>query len=239
MKFKLFLPALAIAFVCGSTFANAQSQKSDAKSDPAQVKDDKNKSADDGKPEKVPSKNAETDKKESAKGKTVVKSKYNKLNAAEAYVILNKGTERAGVGEYTDLDQKGTYICRRCNSRLYTSKNKFHSNCGWPSFDDEIDGAVKRQPDADGYRIEIVCNNCDGHLGHVFLGERYTAKNTRHCVNSVSMVFVPEGKDIPPMIVLESDVEEELTPGQKLERLREKKEALKKEAEERAKSDGK
>ena len=128
--------------------------------------------------------------------------KYNSLTEFEEFVILGKGTERPYVGEYTDTEDPGTYICRQCNAALYQSDQKFHSNCGWPAFDDEIKGAVTRHTDADGIRTEIVCSNCGGHLGHVFLGEGFTAKNTRHCVNSVSMIFVPEGEPIPEKIVM-------------------------------------
>ncbi len=126
---------------------------------------------------------------------------YNKLTPFEANVILKKGTERAFTGEYTDNEEPGTYICRRCNAPLYESTSKFHSGCGWPSFDDEIKGAVKKQLEKDGTRrIEIVCNNCGGHLGHVFSGEGFTAKNTRHCVNSVSMKFIAKGEKLPEVI---------------------------------------
>jgi len=115
--------------------------------------------------------------------------KYNELTQEEKYVIENKGTEYPFTGIYNDFYEEGIFTCKKCNAPLYKSENKFKSGCGWPSFDDEIKGAVKRILDKDGRRIEIVCASCGGHLGHVFEGEGFTSKNTRHCVNSISLNF--------------------------------------------------
>lgn len=119
------------------------------------------------------------------------KLQFNDLSKDEAYVINNKGTEAPNRGKYTNNKEKGTYLCKKCGSALYHSTAKFDSDCGWPSFDEEIKGAVDRFPDPDGMRTEIVCHSCGGHLGHVFTGERFTDKNVRHCVNSISTDFVP------------------------------------------------
>jgi methionine-R-sulfoxide reductase len=121
----------------------------------------------------------------------MVDTKYNELSPQERYVIEAKGTEPPFSGEYDDFYDAGSYVCRRCNAELYRSEDKFDAHCGWPAFDDEVPGAVKRLPDPDGMRIEIECVGCGGHLGHVFLGEGLTAKDTRHCVNSLSMRFIP------------------------------------------------
>lgn len=127
-------------------------------------------------------------------GKTTKNMQWNKLTKEEEDVIVRKGTEYPGTGKLLNNKEKGTYTCKRCDAPLYRSESKFESHCGWPSFDDEIKGAVERIADADGMRTEIVCANCKAHLGHVFIGEGFTAKNTRNCVNSISMNFVADQK---------------------------------------------
>ena len=126
--------------------------------------------------------------------------RFNKLTKDEERVIMQKGTEQPGTGDLLGNKESGTYICKRCNAPLYRSEDKFDAHCGWPSFDDEIKDAVMHQPDADGRRTEITCANCGGHLGHVFLGERQTSKNIRHCVNSISMKFIKTSEPLPPVL---------------------------------------
>ena len=123
------------------------------------------------------------------------KTEVKKLTKEEESVILHKGTEAPFSGEFYAFWERGTYICKRCGAPLYHSDSKFESGCGWPSFDDELPGAVKRLPDPDGVRVEIQCAKCSAHLGHVFTGEGLTKKNVRHCVNSIAMDFIPENKN--------------------------------------------
>lgn len=123
--------------------------------------------------------------------------KKNDLTPEQYDVLANHATERPFSGEYDNHYEKGTYVCGWCNAPLYNSESKFDAGCGWPAFDDEIPGAVKQVLDPDGVRTEIRCAHCDGHLGHVFEGEYITPKNTRHCVNSLALTFIPEGKSLP------------------------------------------
>ncbi|KKQ55939.1 MAG: Methionine sulfoxide reductase B [Parcubacteria group bacterium GW2011_GWA2_38_13] len=120
--------------------------------------------------------------------------KFNNLTSEQEDVIVHKATEAPFTGEYNDFFNEGTYVCRRCSNPLFSSTAKFHFGCGWPSFDDHFPGSVRRVSDTDGARTEIICAQCNGHLGHVFEGENMTAKNTRHCVNSLSIQFIPKHK---------------------------------------------
>ena len=120
------------------------------------------------------------------------RNEWNELTPDEKRIIINKGTEYPNTGEYNSFYEKGTFVCRQCEAPLYRSETKFNSGCGWPSFDDQIAKNVEHVLDADGRRTEIICANCKGHLGHVFFGERFTQKDTRHCVNSISMKFVKD-----------------------------------------------
>lgn len=125
---------------------------------------------------------------------------YNKLTPQEEDIIEGKGTEAPFTGEYDNFFEDGTFICRKCNFPLFSSKAKFDAGCGWPAFDEDYPDAVKRIPDPDGVRVEIQCSNCGAHLGHVFEGEHMTEKNTRHCVNSLSIKFIPKSQKHPEVI---------------------------------------
>lgn len=125
---------------------------------------------------------------------------YNKLTPVEKKVIEEKATEPPFTGEYDDFFGDGTFICRRCNAPLFSSKSKFDAGCGWPAFDDSFQNAITRIPGPDGIRTEIECTNCGGHLGHEFVGEGLTSKNTRECVNSLSISFIPKDRELPEIL---------------------------------------
>lgn len=127
---------------------------------------------------------------------------YNKLTSEEKHIIEDQGTERPFSGEYDNFYKEGVYLCKKCNNPLFDSKAKFDAKCGWPSFDQHLNDAVRWLPDKDGLRTEIRCNNCDGHLGHVFEGENFTKANTRHCVNSLSIKFIPKDQKLPDVITV-------------------------------------
>lgn len=133
----------------------------------------------------------------------IIMKKYNQLTSEEEHVILRKGTEQPFKGEYDDFYLEGTYICRRCNLPLFSSRSKFDAGCGWPAFDGHYPLALKRIADPDEYRTEIECANCSGHLGHEFLGENLTTANTRECVNSLSILFIPQNNPLPGVIMHE------------------------------------
>ena len=122
---------------------------------------------------------------------------YNNLTPEEKRIIEDKGTEAPFTGKYDNFYKDGTFICRRCNAPIFSSKAKFDAGCGWPAFDENFPNAIKRLPDPDGRRTEIECTNCGAHLGHVFKGEHLTDKNIRHCVNSLSIRFIPKEKEMP------------------------------------------
>lgn len=132
--------------------------------------------------------------------------KYNKLTPEEERIIVNKGTEFPFTGEYDNFYEPGTFICRRCNNPLFSSKAKFDAHCGWPAFDDSFPNSLKRIPDPDGIRTEIECANCNAHLGHEFIGEQLTDKNVRECVNSLSIKFIKEGDPLPEVIKPQQDI---------------------------------
>lgn len=123
---------------------------------------------------------------------TLDKNNWNKLSEEEARVILHKGTELPFSGEFDEKDDFGSYVCRQCEAPLFRSYDKFFAGCGWPSFDMAVENAIREIPDRDGERVEIICNNCEGHLGHVFRGEQYTVADTRYCVNSISLIFTED-----------------------------------------------